>query len=136
MYWETCTNKRGQFRPDHADSMKQWLQTRPERSIFVEMVEKKPRRTIPQNKKFHAMCNTGAELLREDMKEKGNPDYAKITEKIIKGILRRIYLTVKETINGKEFEYERSTADLNVEEFADLISNTYMFFAERGIELP
>lgn len=136
MYIETCTNDKGQIRPDHADLIKDWLAARPRKSIFIEMIEKKPRRTISMNSKFHAMIRMGTELLKEDMKEKGNPDYAKITEKVVKGIIRKLYLTVEETINGKEFEYERSTADLNVEEFSDLINSTYMFFAERGIELP
>ena len=136
MYFITWTNSAGKIRPDHSDMIKEYLVARPNKEFFLEIYEKKPRRSIPQNKKFHAMIRCGAEQLREDMKEKGNPDYAKLSDKIIKSVICHIYLTNKEAINGKEFTYTRSTSDLDVEEMSDLITNTYVFFGERGIELP
>lgn len=135
MYFITWTNKDGKIRPDHADMIRDYLKARPQKEFLIEIYEKKSKRTIPENKKLHAMIRDLAERVRQDRKERGEEDYAKISDEIMKGIIREKFLTTVETINGKEFRYQRSTADLNIEECADLITNIYNFASTLGIEL-
>lgn len=89
----------------------------------VRVDEYKPKRSLSQNRCFHAMCG-------ELAKHKGySPEEMKVLIKAHFGLFH--YVANKKT--GEVIPALKSTADLSVEDFANLITNTEILCAKEGI---
>lgn len=93
-------------------------------SLRVE--EYKPKRSLSQNRLWHAWCGILA-------KEKG---YEAAEMKILLKAHFQFYEYVTNKKTGEVIPSLRSTADLNVTEFMSLITQTEVLAAKEGILLP
>lgn len=87
----------------------------------IDITKKQVKRTLNQNSYFHACCGLLAQ-------------YSGYTIEEIKKIIKDQLEFMKYTKNNHEFY--RSSADLNKEEFSDLIEFTISFGAEHGCNIP
>jgi hypothetical protein len=98
--------------------------------LAVEVSDKKITRSHNQNRYFHKLVLLIAE------QQAGGKATAKECERVKREIKHRIGLIEKEMLNGELITSIRSTADLSVDEFSNLIEQTISVCAFLEIKYP
>lgn len=104
----------------------EWIRTAPDKSR-VEL--KEPRRTLPANARLWAMLTDVSEQVEWHGIKLGPDDWKHLFMDALKAELRMV-----PNINGNGFvNLGRSSSDLSVREFSDLMTLVEMFGAEHGV---
>lgn len=118
----------------HSDAMRakavRWVCAAPRDTAIVF---RKPKRTLPQNDKLHAMLTELAPQVEWGGKRRSVEDWKDIFTAALKS--QQSGLEVVPGIEGGFVLLGMHTADLRKDDFADLITLVEMFCARRGIML-